>query len=85
MTCCQVCYTHPADQLHHKFSQTKWAKRLYGELIHDPRNLMQVCADCHASHASPKLVHWSEQEFCQALGIDSRSKTSQIEKLGSCL
>lgn len=74
---CQVCLTRKATQLHHRFSQTKWAKKLYGYLIHDPRNLMHVCADCHASHASPHLEHWDESRFCQELGIPPRSKTAR--------
>lgn len=67
-------------QLHHRFPQVKWAKRLYGQLIHDKRNLMTVCADCHVGHASPKLVHWDEQEFCVALGIEPRSKLARGRK-----
>lgn len=78
---CEVCRIRKASQLHHKFSQTKWAKKLYGDLIHDFRNITFVCADCHSSHASPDLVHWDEQTFCDALGIEPRSKTAQSKRL----
>lgn len=73
-TCCGN--VGPLDS-HHKFSQTKWAKRLYGELIHAPANIQFACNGCHASHASPNLIHWSEAEFCQALGLEPRSKTAR--------
>lgn len=74
---CEVCRKKRATQRHHKFSQTKWARKLYGDLLDDPRNLMWVCADCHASHASPDLVHWDEMGFCAALGIPPRSKLNK--------
>lgn len=74
---CTVCKKRQATQRHHKFSQTKWARKLYGDLLDDPRNLMLVCADCHSSHASPDLVHWDEMEFCFMLGVDPRSKLNK--------
>lgn len=73
-TCCDR--VGPLD-IHHKFPQTKWAKKIYGELIHAPANLQLACSDCHASHRSPKLIHWNEQEFCDALGLKPRSKVAQ--------
>lgn len=80
---CETCHYKPASQLHHKFSQTKWAKKLYGDLIHDVRNLQHVCADCHVGHASLDLVHWNESQFCEALGIAIRSKTGIAELMQS--
>lgn len=71
---CECCNKKPACQSHHKFSQTKVARKLYGKLIDHPRNIQHCCADCHASHASEKLIHWNEIEFCNALGIEPRSK-----------
>lgn len=67
---------------HHKFPQVKWALKLYRDLIHDHRNIQYACNGCHASHASPKLEHWSEKEFTEALGIEPRSKTAKFFKRG---
>lgn len=78
---CECCNKRMATQLHHRFSQTKWAKRIYKDLIHHYKNLMRVCADCHASHASPKLEHWSEEQFATALQIEPRSKTAKARAL----
>jgi len=78
---CEACNKNKATQLHHKFSQTKWAKKLYGVSIHDGKNLQHVCADCHTSHASPFLIHWSEQEFCDAMGFKPRSKVGRMKWL----
>ena len=61
-------------QLHHKFPQRKWAKKLYGDLIHDKRNLQDVCYNCHIGTPSTKLIHWSEKEFCKSLNINIKSK-----------
>jgi hypothetical protein len=69
----------PASQMHHRFPQTKVNKRLYGELIHDQRNLEPMCANCHVSHA--KVSVWRERDFCRALGIEVRSKTERARLL----
>ena len=71
---CECCKVNLSTQVHHKFNQRKWAKKLYGELIHDPRNLQGVCYICHIGNPHPKLQHWTEQQFCEALGIEPRSK-----------
>lgn len=71
---CEACGVHLGVQRHHKFSQTVWARRLYGDLLDDARNIMMTCPWCHASHLSTKLVHWDERAFCDAMGIEPRSK-----------
>ena len=52
-------------------------KVVYGDLLDDPRNILEVCSSCNTSHAHPDLIHWGELEFCQALGIDPRSKINK--------
>lgn len=74
---CECCGIRTAEQLHHKFSQTKINKRLYSELIHHADNIQWCCADCHVSHASPNLIHWNEKQFCEHFGIDPRSKSGR--------
>jgi 5-methylcytosine-specific restriction endonuclease McrA len=70
---CQICYERPATQFHHIFSQTKTARKLYGKLIDHPSNLQAVCEDCH-----PKSKHRTEKEFCEILGIETRSKSGKL-------
>ena len=55
------------------FPQTKTNRRLYRALLDDSRNMMPVCADCH-----PKAPHLTEREFCELLGIATRSKTGKL-------
>lgn len=74
---CEVCGTRQATERHHKLSQTKLYKKLYGELIHNKKNLVDICYQCHHNEAVPK---WSEKEFCDALGIQPRSKTERSRK-----
>ena len=74
---CELCGSKYRVGRHHRFPQTKWARRLYGELLDNPKNIMRACVNCHASHASTELTHWSEKEFCEALGIEPRSKTER--------
>ena len=73
---CEICNIQPGVEVHHKFSKSKWALKLYPDCIHDRRNLMNICYDCH--HAKP-LVKWSESEFCEALNIKSRSKVGKFK------
>ena len=70
-----------ASQKHHKFHNVRWARRLYGKLMDDPRNLQDACDKCNVSHAGKHLTHWTEYEFCRALGIPPRSKTELARKL----
>ncbi len=70
---CELCNVRPATEWHHLFPQTKTNKRLYGELIHDRRNLLKLCHGCHEGAA-----HLTEREFCAVLGIDTRSKTGKL-------
>ena len=70
---CAICHTKPASQGHHMFPQTKVNRRLYRALLDDSRNMMPVCADCH-----PSAPHLSEREFCERLGIATRSKTGKL-------
>lgn len=73
---CEVCGENPATQEHHLYSQTKMNKKLYGELIHHPRNKLRVCEDCHMTKPIPKFT---EREFCDALDITPRSKTGRMQ------
>ena len=75
---CEVCGKERGCQKHHKFPQHKWARRLYGALLDHPKNIMMVGPDCHASHAKMSGHVWTEKEFCEALGIEPRSKTERI-------
>lgn len=72
---CEKCHKRQATERHHRFSQTKINKRLYGNLIHDQRNIQAVCYDCH--HNKP-VDKWSEREFCNALGIEPRGKVERF-------
>ena len=59
---------------HHKFHNVKWARELYGNLMNHPLNIQRVCNGCNGSHAGLGLIHWNETQFCNALGIEQRSK-----------
>lgn len=61
-------------QRHHKFHNTDWARKLYGKLMDDQRNIQYACYQCNVSHAGTKLTHWNELQFCEALAIMPRSK-----------
>lgn len=75
---CVLCGTDRKLQRHHLFSQTKVNKRLYGDLIHHPSNIVFACADCHLNSPIPK---YTEAEFCAVLGITPRSKEAGLRKM----
>lgn len=77
---CEICNSTWEIQKHHKYPQHKWVRKLYGKLLDDPRNIQMACTNCHASHASLELIHWSEIEFCKELGIEPRSKQYRLAK-----
>ena len=74
MTVCQNCGKAPAVHKHHLFSNTKYARRLYGKLLDLPINIQNLCVECHLNQPVSKF---SERMFCSALGIKPRSKTEQ--------
>jgi predicted nucleic-acid-binding Zn-ribbon protein len=75
---CEVCGNREADQIHHKMSQNKLNKMLYPEYIHDKRNLVNCCQNCHLWKTIPK---WNEKEFAAAMGIEPRSKTAKFQAM----
>lgn len=76
---CEICCKIHNNKPHHKFSQNKYNRKYYGILLDDPINLQYVCWDCHCSHASSKLIIWNEFQFCEAIGIEPRSKQAKMQ------
>lgn len=70
---CQIagCKNMATDK-HHLFSQTKWARKLYGGLLDRAENILWACNGCHLNKVIPKQ---SEKDFCDKIGIKPRSKT----------
>ena len=75
---CEKCGFLGLIEAHHRFSKYGWVEKLYGNLIHHPKNIQCLCYDCH--HNKP-LDKWSEKEFCEALGIEPRSKQAKNSRL----
>lgn len=71
---CEACNKNIATEKHHRLSQSKLNRRLYGDLLESPHNIMYLCYDCHHNKPVEKL---SELEFCKFLGIEPRSKTGE--------
>jgi len=59
---------------HHIYSDSKEARKLYGSMVDDDRNIILLCEDCH--NWKP-LLKYTEWEFCEALGIEPRSKVAR--------
>ncbi len=51
---------------HHKFSDTNWARKVYGRLLDDDFNIALLCAHCNSSHANVKDLRYDEQQFREA-------------------
>jgi len=72
---CERCQERRTEHRHHKFSQTKVNRKLYGSLIDHPKNIMYLCERCHTNE---KELKYTEKQFCQELGITSRSKSGLL-------
>ena len=72
---CELCGIEVAQHKHHLFSQTKMARFLYGGLFDHSLNIMHLCEKCHLNKPIPKM---REKEFCEKLGIKTRSKTGKL-------
>ena len=59
-------------QHHHMFPNTKNNRKLYGDLLDEDENILFASNRCHE-----KMGHYSEVEFCEALGIEPRSKVGR--------
>lgn len=80
---CEICGL-PTLPFHHKFSQGKLNRELYGKLIDHPDNKQYICLSCNSSHqgqASGKLIVWHEIDFCRHFGIALRSKSGRMKKI----
>jgi hypothetical protein len=73
---CELCGKRISEHRHHKLSQSKMYRKLYGVLLDRPENIMYLCSVDHLNKAIPK---WNEIQFCIALGITPRSKIGQLE------
>jgi len=65
------------SERHHLFSDTRKNRELYGGLLDEDENIFLICGDCHDWKPLPKFT---EIEFCNALGIEPRSKVAQSKK-----
>jgi hypothetical protein len=57
---CELCGVRAAEHRHHLYSQTVSARKKYGRLLDDDRNIMYLCSVCHLNKAIPKM---NEKEF----------------------
>lgn len=74
---CEKCGIREGTERHHLFSQTKKNRELYGDLIDHWSNIQLLCYDCHHNKTLDK---YSEERFCEVLGIEPRSKAYQLRK-----
>jgi len=75
MISCEICGIYTYLQAHHKFSNTKLNRKLYGKLLDHEKNIMFLCQSCHTNE---KALKFTEREFCEALGIEIRSKSGLL-------
>ena len=71
---CEACKSKPINQIHHKCHNTKLHQKMFGKLIHHPKNIQFVCADCNTGHAGLGLIHWTPEKLAYELGIKIESK-----------
>lgn len=60
---CELCRIRRAEHEHHKFSNTKRNRRVYGKRLEHPANKVYACHVCHLNKPIPKFT---EKEFLEA-------------------
>lgn len=55
--------TEQATDKHHLYSQTQYARRIYGSMLDEDFNIMFISNRCHLNKSIPT---WSEHEFIEA-------------------
>jgi len=60
---CELCGKRLAEHKHHKFSDTKRNRKVYGKRMDHPNNIIYLCSVCHLNKPIPKL---RENEFLEA-------------------
>jgi len=82
---CKMCNVRPANQFHHKFSQTVQNCKHYGKYIHAEFNLVDSCPRCNVSHANiPPEYKWTEIEFREELALHYPEILMKINPMKSC-
>jgi len=66
------------EHRHHRFPNTKVNRALYGSLMDDRRNVQTLCMDDHLNGYGET---WSEEEFCEAVGVPVQSKSGQMRAM----
>ena len=74
---CEKCNEQLGSEKHHLFPNTKRNRKLYGVLLDDRKNIRYLCYRCHHGH-NGRVDHISEREFCERLGIETRSKSGKL-------
>lgn len=71
---CSKCGNYDFVSTHHKFKQKAWARKLYGDLLDDDKNLIYNLCNSKCHPEADSINTWTELDFCEALKIDPRSK-----------
>ena len=73
-----------ATDKHHRYSNTKLARKLYGDpkdpdkdYINHDINIVFLHNSCHLNKPVPKLT---EAEFCKLVGVSPRSKSGRVKQ-----
>jgi 5-methylcytosine-specific restriction endonuclease McrA len=72
---CEKCGWRGWVESHHLLSQSKLNRKLYGDLLDNPKNIQNLCPDCHKNKPIDKLT---EIAFCEIMKIIPRSRTGLI-------
>lgn len=71
---CSALCVEIGTQHHHRYPDTKNNRKLYGDLLDEDENIKFASNKCHE-----KMGHFTEVEFCEAIGIEPRSKTGRLK------
>jgi len=80
---CQKCNKNKASEIHHRFSQKKLYRKIYGDLIDAKFNIQYLCYDCHHNKSLDKFseLEFRQEAEKQGYNLPTMSKSLQFKTM----
>jgi hypothetical protein len=80
---CEICFTRPVEHSHHLLSQSKMYRKIYGKLLDEPFNRMDVCSVCHLNKNIPKFTELEFRKTAEYLNYKLPEPSKTLKAKGN--
>lgn len=79
---CEKCNGYISEHKHHKFSNTKKNREMYGKLLDLPFNIQFLCSTCHLNKSLDKFTEKQFREELKKRGheLPAGTKSFQLQE-----